>query len=112
MVANVAACRGFPDWWFEIDQQAVGCGQVNGILVVTSRKLVLEVVPEVAETAAVSALEERKSEGAVMRSLARCVAFNEASVELSIPGSSKTSTRDAKCSRSMAMVSSGPWVYA
>jgi len=66
---NVATRLSFSDWWFEIDQQAVGCGQVDRILVITSGKLVLEVVPEAAETTTVSALEERQSEGAVACSL-------------------------------------------
>jgi hypothetical protein len=66
---NVATRLSFSDWWFEIDQQAVGCGQVDRILVITSGKLVLEVVPEVAERTTVSALEERQSEGAVTCSL-------------------------------------------
>jgi hypothetical protein len=66
---NVATRLSFSDWWFEIDQQAVGCGQANRILVITSGKLVLKVVPEVAETTTVSALEEHQSEGAVTCSL-------------------------------------------
>ena len=55
----MATRLSFSDWWFEIDQQAVGWGQVDRILVIISGKLVLEAVPEVAETTMVRALEER-----------------------------------------------------
>jgi len=66
---NVATRLSFSDWWFEIDQQAVGCCEVDGKLVITSGKLVLEVVPEVAKTTTVRSFEERQREGAAMRSL-------------------------------------------
>jgi len=58
-----------PDWWLEIDQQTLVCCEVNGILVITSGKLVLEVVPEVAETTTVRSFETRHRKGAVTRSL-------------------------------------------
>ena len=59
---NVATGLSFSDWWFEIDQQAVGCGQGNRILVITSGTTV-------------SSLEERQSEGALTCSLdaLRCI---------------------------------------
>jgi len=66
---NVATRRGLPDWWLETDQRAVGCCEVNGILVITSGKLVLEVVPEVAETTTVRSLEESQRRGMVTRCL-------------------------------------------
>ena len=45
LAARVAA-RLFPLGRLEIDMQAVGCGQVDGILVVFSGELVLEVGPK------------------------------------------------------------------
>jgi len=53
----------------EIDKQAVGCGQVNGILVVSSGELVLEVGPKGAKTTTFGSLQESLSESAVTRNL-------------------------------------------
>ena len=54
LAARVAA-RLFPLGGLEIDKQAVGCGQANGILVVSSGELVLEVGPKGDKTTTVGA---------------------------------------------------------
>jgi len=66
--ARIAA-RFFPLGRLEIDKQAVGCGQVDGILVVSSGELVLEVGPKGARTTTVGSLQESQSESAVSRNL-------------------------------------------
>ena len=59
----------------EIDKQAVGCGQVDGILVVSSRELVLKVGPKCTKPTTVGSLQESQSESAVTCNLEalRCV---------------------------------------
>jgi len=59
----------------EIDKLAVGCGQVDGILVVSSGELVLEVGPKCTKPTTVGSLQESQSESAVTCNLAafRCV---------------------------------------
>ena len=59
----------------EIDKQAVGCGQVDGILVVYSGELVLEVGPKCTKPTTVNSLQESQSESAVTCNLEafRCV---------------------------------------
>ena len=49
----------------EIDKQAVGCGQIDGILVVSSGELVLKVGPKCTKTTTVGSLQESQSESAV-----------------------------------------------
>ena len=63
------AARLFPLGRLEIDKQAVGCGQVDGILVVSSRELVLEVSPKCTKTTTVGSLQESQSKSAVTRNL-------------------------------------------
>jgi len=114
---NVATSRGFPDWWFKIDQQAVGCGQVNGILVITS---VNWFSSEVAETTAVSLLEERQSEGAVTRSLGalRRIQRGTSRIEYSriFADAAAVMFQNFNKGRKLLEVNgncvSGPWVYA
>ena len=61
LAARIAA-RLFPLGRLEIDKQAVGCGQVDGILVVSSGELVLEVGPKGAKTTTVGLLHGPKRE--------------------------------------------------
>jgi len=68
LAARIAA-RLFPLGRLEIDKQAVGCGQVDGILVVSSGELVLEVGPKGTKTTTVGLLQESQSESAVTRNL-------------------------------------------
>ena len=68
LAARVAA-RFFPLGRLEIDKQAVGCGQVDGILVVSSGEMVVEVNPKGAKTTTVGSLQESQSESAVKRNL-------------------------------------------
>ena len=51
-----------------IDKQNVGCGQVDGILVVSSGELVLEIGPKCTKTTKVGSLQESQSESAVTQS--------------------------------------------
>ena len=64
LAARVAA-RLFPLGRLEIDMQAVGCGQIDRILVVSSGELGLEVGPKCAERTTVGLLQESQSESAV-----------------------------------------------
>jgi len=64
LAARVAA-RLFPLGRLEIDKQAVGCGQVDGILVVSSGELVLEVGPKCTKPTTIGSLQESQSESAV-----------------------------------------------
>jgi hypothetical protein len=68
LAARVAA-RLFPLGGLEIDKQAVGCGQVDGILVVPSGELVFDFGPKCAKTTTVGSLQESQSESAVTRNL-------------------------------------------
>ena len=74
LAARVAA-RLFLLGRLEIDKQVVGCGQVDGILVVSSGELVLEVGPKCTKTTTVGSLQESQSESAVTRNFEafRCV---------------------------------------
>ena len=48
-----------------IDKQVVGCGQIDGILIVSSGELVLEVGPKCTKPTTVGSLQESQSESAV-----------------------------------------------
>ena len=89
LAARVAA-RIFPLGRLEIDKQAAGCGQVNGILVVSSGELVLEVGPECTKTTTVGLLQESKarvrSRAILRRFVALSVSDETAAVASSKPG--------------------------
>ena len=72
MAARVTA-RLFLFGRLEIDKQAVGCGQVDGILVVASGELVLEVGPKCAKPTTVGSLQEAKARVRSRAILRRCV---------------------------------------
>ena len=67
LLAPRNAARLFLLGGLEIDKQAVGCGQVDGILVVSSVELVFEVRPKGAKTTTVGSLLESQSKSAVTR---------------------------------------------
>ena len=75
LLAAPIAVRLSPLGRLEVDQQTVGCGQVDGILVVSTGELLLEVGPKGAKTATVGSLQENQSESAVTRNFEafRCV---------------------------------------
>ena len=74
LLATRVAARLFPLGRLEIDKQAVVCGQVDGILVVSSGELVLEVGPKCTKMMTVGSLQEIQSKSAVACNLeARCV---------------------------------------
>jgi len=64
LAARVTA-RLFSFGRLEIDKQDVGCGQVDGILVVSSGELVLEVGLKCTKPTAVGSLQESQRESAV-----------------------------------------------
>jgi len=78
----------------EIDKQAAGCGQIDGILVVSLGELVLKVGPKCTKPTTVGSLQESQSESAVTCNLEalRCVVSSvldeTAAVASSKPGSS------------------------
>ena len=79
LAARVAA-RIFPLGRLEIDKQAAGCGQVNGILVVSSGELVLEVGPECTKTTTVGLLQESKARvrsRAILRRFVACLCWTK-----------------------------------
>jgi len=90
LAARVAA-RIFPLGRLEIDKQAVGCGQVDRILIVSLGELVLEVGPECTKTTTVGLLQESKarvrSRAILRRFVALSVSDETAAVASSKPGS-------------------------
>jgi len=73
----------------EIDKQAVGCGQVNGILVVSSGELVLEIGPKCIKMTTVGQARAKVRSRAILRRfVASSVSDETAAVASSKPGSS------------------------